>query len=426
MNRPALPVAVTLCVLFLFSCATTPDTGDVSSVSPENGVQDPLPQRGDQPFSTVPWDPTGALENQTVAEHLAAMDLRQRIGQRFMVFVPRGYADHPGPFNEVMARGTPGGLIVYRWNYDDRQDVIDLTGRLQALTQCYQPGRGLLISADQEGGRVAAFRFPDIVRIPSAAMVGYHQDPEFVRSLAYVTGRELALMGINMNLAPVLDLTDIPDASIIGDRAWGDDPDLVSRLAESYVQGMHQAQVVATAKHFPGHGVTRVDSHGRLPVVDYRMDDLRRRELLPFQAAVDAGVPVVMTAHILFPLIDPDFPVTISRLFMEDLLRREMGFDGVVISDGLEMGALAANYSLDETLEGAIIAGVDIILLYTRYDLLDVIDRVEQMVADGRVTEAQIDQGVERILRLKYRYGLLLSAADLTHGEICDYPDDLR
>lgn len=377
-----------------------------------------VPEHTDEPVAAV------AMAQDLVQLHLEGMDLRARIGQRFMIFVPRGFgpealarekahdeASHdesiPVRFAETVRRGNPGGMIVYRWNYEEREDVILLTDTLQRLSARTQPGRALLISADQEGGRVAAFRFADIVRIPSAAVVGRHGDPLFVESLAYVTGRELASMGINMNLAPVLDLTNVPDASIIGDRSWGNDPDLVSRFAERYVRGMARAGVIATAKHFPGHGVTRVDSHGRLPVVSYTMDDLRTRELQPFAASIAADVPVVMTAHILFPEIDPDYPVTISDYFLRDVLREEMGFEGVVISDGLEMGALAANFDLDTTLERALHAGVDLILLYTRYDLLDVIDRVEAMVVDGRVSEAQIDEGVVRILNLKDRYGLL-------------------
>ena len=412
--------------------------------------------------------PEHLRERRLIEQHMAGMDLRDRIGQRFMIFIPRGFTpelafepvvppehtdgtDPPKPsapsassappsapapadpadstapghleepplepledpespaarFRRTVNTGNPAGMIVYRWNYEDRDDVIRLTETLQEMAARSQPGRGLLISADQEGGRVAAFRFNDIVRPPSAAAVGRHADPHFVESLAYVIGRELSAMGVNMNLAPVLDLTPIPDSSIIGDRAWGDDPHLASRFAEGYVRGMARAGVIATAKHFPGHGVTRVDSHGRLPIVTYTMDDLRTRELRPFAAAVDAQVPVVMTAHILFPEIDPVYPVTISEVFLRDLLREEMGFEGVVISDGLEMGALAANFDLDTTLERAIRAEVDLILLYTRYDLLDVIDRVEEMVLDGRLSEEQIDRGVERILALKYRYGLL-------------------
>lgn len=404
-----------LLVLILASCATVPE-------APEPPVALPA-----------------VSEDDLVRMHLESMDLRARIGQRFMIFIPRGIEpedllrlagmdprlmdrNDPDPevadeeelraaaaeaFLRMMEQGNPAGMIVYRWNYEDRDDVVRLTTALQTVAMRSQPGRKLLISADQEGGRVAAFRFTDIVRIPSAAAVARHGDPEFVESLSYVTGRELLAMGVNMNLAPVLDLTPVPDSSIIGDRAWGDDPIMASDFAGGYVQGMNRAGVISTAKHFPGHGVTRVDSHGRLPIVSYTMDDLRGRELEPFAASISAGVPVIMTAHILFPEIDPDYPVTISELFLRDLLREEMGFEGVVISDGLEMGALAANFDMDITLERAIRSGVDLILLYVRYQLPDVINRVEAMVRDGRLTEADIEIGVERILRLKYRYGLL-------------------
>jgi beta-N-acetylhexosaminidase len=462
-QRPVLTsglYALTLFVVFFFlgACATVPEA------PPDDPVTEHLPDDLE-----AERELTAELlrEHRLVEQHMATMDLRERIGQRFMIFIPRGFTpelafepvepvqgtdgthpadppdaaesresfaptdpssphDSPGGvaderagepseepespavrFRRTVNTGNPAGMIVYRWNYEDREDVIRLTETLQSMAARSQPGRGLLISADQEGGRVAAFRFNDIVRPPSQAAVGRHRDPFFVESLAYVVGRELAAMGVNMNLAPVLDLTAIPDSSIIGDRAWGDEAELASRFSEGYVRGMARAGVIATAKHFPGHGVTRVDSHGRLPIVTYTMDDLRARELRPFAAAVAAEVPVVMTAHILFPEIDPDYPVTISEIFLRGLLRDEMGFEGVVISDGLEMGALAANFDLDTTLERAIRAEVDLILLYTRYDLLDVIDRVEAMVLDGRLTEEQIDRGVERILALKYRYGLL-------------------
>ncbi len=394
MGMPRVVSILTL-VSLLGACATIPDD------------EPPTPPERPEVDAVVP------SKEELIQLHLDEMDLRRRIGQRFMIFVPRGFGgiDEPDETTQKFIRtiesGNPAGMIVYPWNYENRDDVIHLTDTLQTLAERSQPGRRLLISADQEGGRVAAFRFSDIVRLPSAAAVGRHEDPTFVESLAYVTGRELFAMGINMNLAPVLDLTEIPDDSIIGDRSFGDDPELVSEFAERYVLGMDRAGVIATAKHFPGHGVTRVDSHGRLPIVSYTLDDLRSRDLRPFAASIDADIPVVMTAHILFPVIDPDYPVTMSERFLQDILRGEIGFDGVVISDGLEMGALAADYDLDTTLKRAIRSGVDLILLYTRYELLDVIDRVEQMVLDGRLTEQEIDRGVERILALKHRYDLL-------------------
>ncbi len=352
-----------------------------------------------------------------VHSHMIRMTQRQRIAQRFMTFVPRGFdpsvalgprhGDVTPTFIRRVASDTPAGFIVYPWNYDSREELIALTGHLQSVANVLSPGNSFLISADQEGGRVAAFRFPDIVGVPSAADVARHGDAVFVERLAYVLGVELNAMGVNMNLAPVLDLTPIPDRSIIGDRAWGNDPDEAAAFAAAYVRGMHEAGVISTAKHFPGHGVTRVDSHGRLPIVEYRMEDLLAREIVPFQAAVDAGVPVIMTAHILFPLIDADYPVTLSPRFVHELLREELAFDGVVISDGLEMGALRGVYDIDTTLLQALRAGVDLILLYDRYSLKDMVDRVESYVEDGSISMAEVDRGVERVLTLKARHGLL-------------------
>lgn len=406
--------------VFLAACASVPsgapDTNGSASVPP---VADSEGQSPDQRHSggaasarTRETDSLGVARS-----HMDRMTRRERIAQRFITFVPRGLDPSANAalqddsidvdFVRMVSEAPPAGFILYPWNYEGRDDLIELTDLLQSMADRLQPGNSFLISADQEGGRVAAFRFPDMVRVPSAADVARHDNELFVQRLAYVLGIELISMGVNMNLAPVLDLVETPDGSIIGDRSWGDDPDQVSRFASASIRGFRQAGLIATAKHFPGHGVTRIDSHGRLPVVEYRMEDLIEREVQPFAAAIEAGVPAVMTAHILFPQIDNEFPVTLSSLFVNDLLRQTLGFDGVVISDGLEMGALRDEYDLDTTLQRAIYAGIDLILLYDQYRLSDVVDRVEHLIGEGRITMEDIDRGVERILLLKAAHGLL-------------------
>jgi len=351
---------------------------------------------------------------ESVEDAFASMSMRRRIAQRFVVYVPREIGVHRAGDDDAVAaqafakdiwREQPAGFIVYPWNYRSREDAALVIAKLQRLRLPHGPG--FLVSADQEGGRVAAFRFSDMVRLPSAARVGSYDDPAFVEALAYVTGRELAALGVNMNLAPVLDLSDRADGGIIGDRSFGGAPDRVAAMGEAYLRGMERAGIITSAKHFPGHGVTEVDSHGRLPIVDYTLEDLRERELLPFSAAVEAGVPTIMTAHILFPGIDDQWPVTISPAFIRGVLRTDLDFSGVVISDGLAMGALADNYDLDETLHRAIRYGVDIILVHSQYDLVDLIDRVERFLTEGTLSPADIDRGTRRVLTLKARYGLL-------------------
>lgn len=347
---------------------------------------------------------------------LASMTLRERIGQRFVVFVPREVgvhrsgADHgvaATAFRDLVKRGRPAGYIIYPWNYRSREDAVALTEKLRSLSRAADDRIDPLIAVDQEGGRVAAFRFAEIVRAPSAAATARYRDPLFVERLAYITGVELRAMGVTMNLAPVLDLEPIADRSIIGDRSWGGDAELVGRLATAYLDGMAQAGVIATPKHFPGHGVTRIDSHGRLPLVSMTRDELNASHRQPFATAIAHGAEALMTAHILFPEIDPDYPVTISEEFLHRMVREELGFGGVVISDGLEMGALADSFDLDLVLERAIRYDVDLILLYTRYDLLSIIERVERLLAAGRITEAMIDRGTRRVLELKARHGLI-------------------
>ena len=399
-------IALTLIVVsVLASCVQTPDVhtdGESGGVSVEWDLETP---------SRVVIPPE---YEDTVEETISSMSLRRRIAQRFVVFVPSEFGVHRAgsedtgvaqAFAKEIWREQPAGFIVYPWNYRARDEVALLTGKLQRLSRPDTPR--FFVAADHEGGRVAAFRFSNTIRLPAPAIVGSYDDPEFVDNLAYITGRELLTLGINMNLAPVLDLSRVADAGIVGDRAFGGDPVRVAAFARAYVEGMARAGVIATAKHFPGHGVTRVDSHGRLPVVDLSLERLRSRDLLPFVEAIGAGVPAIMTAHILFPEIDPEWPVTISPMFLRGVLRSDLDFSGLVISDGLAMGALADNYELDETLERALRYGVDIILVHNRYDLVDLIERTERFVAEGRVSPADIDRGTLRVLTLKARYNLL-------------------
>lgn len=337
------------------------------------------------------------------------MSLRERIAQRFVIAVPRDFAEDGAvarSYVNVLAADPPAGVMLYPWNYADRDDVVRITEKMQlAVTAVGAPQ--LLVSVDQEGGRVAAFRFGNIVRIPSAANMGRHNDPQFIEAVAYTIGVELRSMGITMNYAPVLDVPERPDDSIIGDRAWSGDVEVVRSLTPAYLAGMERAGIIATAKHFPGHGVTMVDSHGRLPVVDLTWEDLRASHLKPFEAAIAADVPAIMTAHLLFPEVDSEYAVTISREFLHYRLREELGFSGVVVSDALSMRAMADNYDLDLILERALRYDVDLLLLNAGFDYPDIIRRVERLLATGRITEDDIDRGARRVVRLKSRYGLL-------------------
>lgn len=336
---------------------------------------------------------------------LDSLSLRQRIGQRFIATVP---GDRVGSgAGRAIVDVAPAGFILYPWNFRTADDVRRLTDSLQFVASQVTPAIAPLLCSDQEGGRVATFRFPDFVRFPSAAALGRFADPSLVRSAAYITARQLADLGVNMNLAPVLDLYGDANDTIIGDRSYGPDPVAVTRLVRPYLEAMHEAGVVATVKHFPGHGGTVVDSHVELPLMGTSRDELLAHDLVPFAEAVSAGVPAIMTGHLLFERIDPFYPVTLSRVFLHDILRRDLGFEGVVITDGLEMGALRDNYSLPETLVRLFKFDVDLILLYREYDVVELVMMVEELIEAGELTQDDVNRGVRRVLMLKRDYGLL-------------------
>ncbi|MFW5716698.1 MAG: glycoside hydrolase family 3 protein [Spirochaetota bacterium] len=422
-RRRATPILILLSFIALTGCVTDRDPEaaglpngypgsltDLPRLSPlpEPGptypdlVHDPGDRRRTAaPVSRVPRPET----DPGIEELLDSLTLRQRIGQRFIAPV-NGHFVSQGAAFEIL-EVSPAGFIIYPWNFETAAGIRRLTGQLQLVASHATPQIRLLLCTDQEGGRVETFRFPGFVRFPPAASIGAFEDPSLVRAAAYITGRQLERLGINMNLAPVLDLRNGTSESIIGDRSYGPDPRVVSDLVEAYVETMRSAGIVATAKHFPGHGVTTVDSHSALPVVSTSRSRLSRQDLAPFVRAIETGVPVVMTGHILFDRIDPFYPATLSRVFLHDILRHELGFEGVVMTDGLEMRALRDNYSLPETLVRLFKYDVDLILLYSSYDVVELVTMVEDLIATGEITEDDVNRGVRRVLALKRDYGLI-------------------
>ena len=352
----------------------------------------------------MPPDPgLGAPETDPVDQLIAMMTIEQKVAQRFVVWMPGTALD--ARTSSLIERGV-GGVILSRTNVTDTSQIRQLTAALRTEADASPLGIGLFIGADQEGGRVARFRFHDVTQFPAAYYWAAHGDEVFVESASYVQNVELRALGANMNFAPVLDLYGHPDSSIIGDRSFGDDPAKVAGFAEAYLRGARRAGVIAVLKHFPGHGASIVDTHHQLPVVsaDARALD---RGLDPFRAAIDAGAEAMMTAHIVFEALDAEHPATLSAKILHDLLRDELGFTGLAISDAIEMRALTASYQMDEILTMAINAGIDAILVVSALDPGWLIDRGAELVRRGRITEERLDSGVRRILATKSRHGLL-------------------
>ena len=385
-------------------------------------------------------------ETQTahVEEIMENMSLRDKLAQ-MMFFSVRQWKESADP--ESAARPVTavsdrlrtfvrdhrfGGVILFAENCQDVEQTLKFVTDMQA---CAVEGGGLpmLIGIDQEGGVVTRLGFGTSgVGNMALAAAG---SPETVREMARIHGEELACLGIHVDFAPVLDVNDNPSNPVIGVRSFGDDAHEVARLGCAYMEGLHDAGVMATVKHFPGHGNTDVDSHTGLPQVSRTLEELRGRELVPFQAAIDAGAEMVMTAHIQFPLVETEtrislkdgkeifVPATMSRTILTDLLREEMGFDGIIVSDALDMSAIQDNYAMDDVLAMTINSGVNMLILPLVYEsgMLDrleaMLERAEELVESGRIDPARVEDSVRRILMLKQKRGLLEGTGTYAAGE---------
>ena len=285
------------------------------------------------------------------------------------------------------------GAILFRHNLVDPVQARDLIDAIRATQPADMPP---LIAIDQEGGAVSRL-VGFATAMPSAAALGAIGDPALTRVAYHVMGEELAALGCNVDLAPVADVNDEKGNSVMGTRSFGDDPALVAGHVVAAIHGLHDAGVAATAKHFPGHGSTRADSHHELPVLDHDIERLRAVEFVPFRAALEAGVDIVMTGHIALPRVDEaGLPATLSRPIVTDLLRQELGFDGVVCTDDLEMKAVETSAAPVQ----ALAAGADLLLFRTAAGARRAIETLRSS-AHGQVEQSALAAKIARIERLR-------------------------
>jgi beta-N-acetylhexosaminidase len=265
----------------------------------------------------------------------------------------------PPELANALSNHRLGGAILFARNLQSVQQTVELTSSIHACTSEFQP----FVAIDQEGGRVQRLKQPPFTRIPPMLTVGDARDPRLAMRIGEAIGAELEVLGFNLNFAPVADVFTNPLNQVIGDRAFGRDPDTVARMAGAVMLGLMQSGVIPCAKHFPGHGDTTADSHHELPTVLHDAERLQKLELSPFQTLIRARVPMIMTAHVLVPAIDARHPATLSEQWIAQILRRQMKFGGVVVSDDLEMHAVADRYSIADMMEAGLHAGVDLFLI---------------------------------------------------------------
>jgi beta-N-acetylhexosaminidase len=330
-------------------------------------------------------------------------ELSRLVGQSLMVqFQGPELTDE---LREALARIEPAGVVLFSSNIKSREQVAGLCRDLQA--EAKKLGLPpLLIAVDQEGGTVSRLS-ADFVTVPSPMAQAATGDTKATERCAVISGRQLRAVGITMNFAPALDINVQPRNPVIRTRSFGDDPKLVSVHGLAALKGYEKAGVIATAKHFPGHGDTSDDSHLGLPVVTHKRKHLERNELMPFSAAIRAGIQAIMTAHIIFSAID-DLPATLSRPMLRDLLRRELGFDGVIVTDAMDMGAIVDGFGRGPAAVRAKQAGADLLEMVAPLAFqFEVAEALFKAVKSDDLSRKLFERTAARVAALRHRYQII-------------------
>lgn len=372
------------------------ETGPDSALPDENGKQEEL----EPPVDLI----ASQLEQLTTAEKIGQLVLVGMDGTK-----PDKYTQ------QLLDDYRVGGFIFYKDNITDSDQALTLFNQLREANASNPVP--LFLSVDEEGGRVS--RLPsEFSKMPTAAKIGETGQAEAASEAYRIIGQALSGFGLNLDFAPVLDVHSNPDNPVIGDRAFAITPEEVSLMGLAAMKGLSDTGVIPVVKHFPGHGDTSVDSHLGLPVVEHNLERLREFELKPFADAIESGADMVMIAHILLPKLDAEHPASFSPVVIDDLLRQEMGYEGVIISDDMTMGAITEHYEMEQAAVDFITAGGNIVLVGHNYDQeIAVIEALTLAVEEGKISEDMLDQRVYQILKLKQKYGLTNEPAEGTDAK---------
>ena len=340
-----------------------------------------------------------SAKEQWVEEKLNNLTLEEKIGQ--MLIVTDNSTTMTDELLNNLYEVKPGGFILFQDNFESYEQTIKLIDDINDTSTI-----PMFISVDQEGGRVQRIKSlsdSEVTIIPPMHQLGLTEDTELAYEVGRVIGEELRALHINMDFAPVLDIYSNSENTVIGDRSFGSTSELVSKMAISLSEGLTSTGVISVYKHFPGHGDTFEDSHNTLPIITKTKEELLELELIPFIDAIKQNAECIMVGHLAVPSITGNHtPATLSREIVTELLKEELGFQGVVITDGLNMGALTDGYSEEEIYIGAINAGVDILLM-PEFDN-ETIEIIKSAISNNQIKIEEIDDSVKKILELKYDY----------------------
>ncbi|CAM3431058.1 beta-N-acetylhexosaminidase [Marinicrinis lubricantis] len=390
---------LSLCfIVFSTGCASHTDSGNPASPPSQQQVPNPAENDSEDAVQT-PAEPS----EPDISKEIERMSLDEKLGQ--MVLIGKEGTSINDTDIEMMDQYKVGGFIFYQDNIETLTQTVSLMDQLKAHHSDNDPP--LLLSVDQEGGMVS--RMPsELKALPGNGEVGPLNNPELSFEMGRMLAKQLQLAGMNMNFAPVMDVNSNLNNPIIGERSFSSDPMVVSKLGIETMKGMQQEGTISVIKHFPGHGDTSVDSHLELPRLDKTKEQLEQTELVPFQEAVKANADVIMMAHILVPALDQQRPSSLSSKIVRGLLRDELEYDHVVMTDDLTMKGITNHYSIEDAAVLAVQADVDLLLIAHDADLAkQVLRRLKSEVEQGTIPMDEINDSVYRILDLKSKYLLI-------------------
>ena len=329
-----------------------------------------------------------------VEEKMSKMTIEEKIAQMLVVYYSKDEVD--STLKNVFTTNTPGGFILMKDNITTYEKTKKFVDNLKNLSDV-----PLIISIDQEGGnvqRLKAITDKDVTNIPYMYNVGLKNDTKLTYKIGKVIAEELRTIGVNVDYAPVLDIYSNPNNTVIGKRSFGKTKEIVSNHSIELAKGLMDNKVVPTYKHFPGHGDTAIDSHVGLPIINKTYDELKKEELVPFINAINNDAKIIMVGHLALPKITGDnTPATLSKKIVTDILKNDLGYKGLVITDGLNMGALTKNYTDEQIYVGAINAGCDLLLMPNG-------SKKAIEIIKNNIDEKRIDESVRKILIFKYTY----------------------
>lgn len=384
-----------LFVILLFSCRTTTNN-DLDNTEGD-------PKEPETPVVYVPTD------DEKIRDIINNMTLEEKIGQLFIFEIRNNLDGSPrvkvdDNLVTFLKKYKPGGIILFSQNVESNRQVEQLVQDLQDTATI-----PMFIGVDEEGGIVSRLgKEPnvDVTHLPSALRIGNKNNSELAYNSGLVLGRELRALGINMDMAPVADVNTNPNNPVIGSRTYSSDPHVVGEMITRAIEGFHEYNIASIIKHFPGHGDTSLDTHFGTVVSPHNRDRLDRIEFVPFKYGIEADVDAIMTAHMVMSGISSSqLPATLNHDIITGILREELGYDGIIITDALDMGAISQYYPSDKTAILSVKAGIDILLIPNNQP--KAYKALFNAVKDGEITEERIDESLYRILYIKNKRGIL-------------------